>query len=224
MASPRPPSAGTKAAKARILAAARREFLKKGFAEASLREIARQAGLTTGPLYWHFRDKEDLFGALVAPAWDALFALHAKSVERYRAVPDADRVAHAIDSGRAFVDDMIGLVRANRTSFRLLLRCADGTRWAGPPLALAKAESEGIGLYEASLRASGSSSLPPLPDAVWIELASGMCAAVLVVAVDGDDEDTVRETVHRIHDFYVAGVFAASGIPLDGALARLTHP
>lgn len=207
---------GTEAgdAKARLLAAARREFLKKGFAGASLREIARQAGLTTGPLYWHFRDKEDLFGALVAPAWDALFALHAASVAHYREAPDADRARRAIESGRAFVEDLIGLVRANRTAFRLLLRCADGTRWAGLPAALARAEFEGIGLYEASIRASGASTLPPLPDDVWIILAGGMCAAVLGAAVDGDDEASVRETVHRIHDFYVAGVFAACGVPL----------
>ena len=87
---------GTEAgdAKARLLAAARREFLKKGFAGASLREIARQAGLTTGPLYWHFRDKEDLFGALVAPAWDALFA------EPFSAA-DADRAAAAAPNAEA---------------------------------------------------------------------------------------------------------------------------
>ncbi|MGF6147943.1 Toluene efflux pump ttgABC operon repressor [Kingella potus] len=39
-------------------------FLEHGVARTSLAAIARNAGVTRGALYWHFKNKEDLFEAL----------------------------------------------------------------------------------------------------------------------------------------------------------------
>ena len=51
--------------KKKILESAMVEFLEKGFMNASLRTIAANAGLTTGAMYRHFKDKDALFCALV---------------------------------------------------------------------------------------------------------------------------------------------------------------
>src|ERR687888_1112497 len=40
-------------------------FAKRGFASVSTEEIVRKAGVTRGALYHHFRDKRDLFRAVV---------------------------------------------------------------------------------------------------------------------------------------------------------------
>lgn len=48
-----------------ILSAAMQEFLEKGFKSASLRNIVKTAGVTTGALYGYYDSKEDLFEALV---------------------------------------------------------------------------------------------------------------------------------------------------------------
>src|SRR5918992_3549878 len=50
--------------RAELIAAAARVFARSGFHGASLEEIARQAGYTTGAIYWHFRGKDDLFLAV----------------------------------------------------------------------------------------------------------------------------------------------------------------
>ena len=47
-----------------ILAAAIRVFLERGVARATLDEIATAAGVTRGAIYWHFRDKLEIFLAL----------------------------------------------------------------------------------------------------------------------------------------------------------------
>ncbi|MDF7675308.1 TetR family transcriptional regulator [Neisseriaceae bacterium ESL0693] len=47
-----------------LLASALDIFFKRGVSRASLQEIAIHAGLTRGALYWHFKNKEDLFDAL----------------------------------------------------------------------------------------------------------------------------------------------------------------
>ena len=56
--------------KKKILESAKNEFLEKGFMNASLRTIASNAGLTTGAMYRHFKDKDALFCALVEEAID----------------------------------------------------------------------------------------------------------------------------------------------------------
>ena len=47
-----------------LLAAALEVFYRRGVSQASLHEIACTAGVTRGALYWHFKNKEDLFDAL----------------------------------------------------------------------------------------------------------------------------------------------------------------
>src|SRR5690606_37316517 len=48
-----------------LLDAAERVFYDKGVARASLNEIALAAGATRGAIYWHFKDKADLFNAMM---------------------------------------------------------------------------------------------------------------------------------------------------------------
>lgn len=45
----------------RILEAANKVFIEQGFEKASLSEIAREAQVTRGAIYWHFENKNDIF-------------------------------------------------------------------------------------------------------------------------------------------------------------------
>jgi TetR/AcrR family transcriptional regulator, acrAB operon repressor len=49
----------------RILDTAEKVFCDKGVSRTTLAEIADAAGLTRGAIYWHFRNKGDLFGAML---------------------------------------------------------------------------------------------------------------------------------------------------------------
>lgn len=48
-----------------LLDAAERVFYEKGVSRASLTDIASAAGATRGAIYWHFKDKADLFNAMM---------------------------------------------------------------------------------------------------------------------------------------------------------------
>jgi AcrR family transcriptional regulator len=52
-------------ARRRILDAALAEFHDRGYEGTSLQAVAKRARLTKGAIYWSFRDKQDLFLALV---------------------------------------------------------------------------------------------------------------------------------------------------------------
>ena len=53
----------------KIQQAALAEFLDKGFQGASLRQIVKNAGVTTGAFYGYFPSKEALFASIVEPHW-----------------------------------------------------------------------------------------------------------------------------------------------------------
>src|SRR5256885_6060635 len=51
--------------RAKLLAAARKVFAEKGLGAATARDIVRETDLATGTFYNYFRDKEDVFQALL---------------------------------------------------------------------------------------------------------------------------------------------------------------
>ena len=71
--------------RSRILDAAERVFHEKGVAHAGLEDIASAAKVTRGAIYWHFRDKAELFDAMmqrvVLPAEEMLERAGAGSAE-----------------------------------------------------------------------------------------------------------------------------------------------
>ena len=48
-----------------LIDAAEQVFREKGVSRASLSDIAQAAGATRGAIYWHFKDKVDLFNAMM---------------------------------------------------------------------------------------------------------------------------------------------------------------
>ena len=48
-----------------LLDAAERVFAEKGVSRTSLNDIAQAAGASRGAIYWHFKNKADLFNAML---------------------------------------------------------------------------------------------------------------------------------------------------------------
>ncbi len=55
-----------------LLDAAERVFQERGVSRTSLAEIAAAAGVTRGVIYWHFKNKADLFDAMIERVFDPL--------------------------------------------------------------------------------------------------------------------------------------------------------
>jgi AcrR family transcriptional regulator len=97
----------TKAAKAdatrhALVGAARELFGDHGYAATSVDEVARHAGLTKGALYHHFRDKKDLFRAVVE---DVKRDVTAEVGEVFlRTVDEGDPLDYVVAGCLAFID------------------------------------------------------------------------------------------------------------------------
>lgn len=64
-----------KETKVKLIESAKQEFMEKGYMQASLRNICKNAEVTTGALYFFFKDKEDLFASLVEEVLNELFEM-----------------------------------------------------------------------------------------------------------------------------------------------------
>ncbi len=62
---PKRTKAEAEATREALLDAAEVIFLERGVSRTSLEQIARQAGMTRGAVYWHFKNKSDLFHAML---------------------------------------------------------------------------------------------------------------------------------------------------------------
>ena len=113
-----------------VLRCARREFLEKGFALASLRDIAKAAGTSTGSIYTRFTDKAGLFRALVEPAAGEL---KRRFLEIQESFHQFDGQTQQEEMGRYTAQAQEGLfdyIYEHLPEFELLLRRAAGTEYA----------------------------------------------------------------------------------------------
>jgi len=117
----------SEATKDKILMSAKAEFLEKGFTAASLRTIAANAGLTTGAMYRHFKDKDALFCALVDDAIETTLALvKAGGIESHEHLEDPVNGPHA-DDEKEMMNKFIDYIYQNFDAFTLLLTKAAGS-------------------------------------------------------------------------------------------------
>lgn len=87
-----------------VLAAARLLFAERGFADVSMDQIAELVGVSRGPLYHYFADKQDLFRA-VYEATEAELAEKVISNVRARSVAAGPDAWREVASGcQAFLD------------------------------------------------------------------------------------------------------------------------
>ena len=140
------------ASHARVLAAAREEFLAYGFEKASMRRVGERCGLTAAGLYRHCRDKADLFDLLVAPAVGQLHAWMEDHLARYLTAVRENGDLQWQDS---WIDMMREVVYPHVEDYHLLLTCSSGTKYESFLHDLTQSAQEQTLLYLPILRQKG---------------------------------------------------------------------
>ena len=110
-----------------IIEAATAEFLQYGFNDASMRRIASAAGMSVSGLYKHFACKEEMFSALVEPAYQGLLALfrqEASDQEPYIGAGDLSIWETGRDASLA-----VAYIYDHLDAFRLIVCKSQGTKY-----------------------------------------------------------------------------------------------
>lgn len=123
----------------RLLESARQEFMEKGYMRASLRNICKNAGVTTGALYFFFQDKEDLFASLVETPLQKLYEtmlehyrleleqVHGNESSHTGTAGTAAREPHADDQETAA--RLVHYIYQYHEEFKMLLTRSQGSRF-----------------------------------------------------------------------------------------------
>lgn len=94
----------------KVMEAARRLFALRGYDAATVREIAREAGMSTGAVFANFQDKADLFEAVLLE--DAALVCGRMRAASTRSGATAQRLVAVFSEGYAYHLDHLPLMRA----------------------------------------------------------------------------------------------------------------
>ena len=89
-----------------ILNTARKHFLKDGLTGASLRNIVKDAGLTTGAFYKYYPTKEALFDALTDPYMEHIYQIYDQIVEEFEKLSASDQTRNMSDTSSDGMEQM----------------------------------------------------------------------------------------------------------------------
>src|ERR1700687_2633793 len=93
-----------------ILEAAKQVFARKGFHDATMDDVAEEAGVAKGTLYLYFRSKREIF---VESLRQGFIALHDETIRRM------DLASTTSAKLQAFIETRMDFTDSNRPFFRL---------------------------------------------------------------------------------------------------------
>lgn len=187
----------------RLIESALTEFSEKGYAKASLRKICAAAGVTTGALYFFFKDKEDLFAAIVEQPYDELKKILIGHFTTEKEMPLSEMFKH-IDGGHDELSAaLIHHLYANYDVFMLLLTKSQGTRFES-------AVDEMVDMVDKTYSAMAEIMARQLPDKRvnsymlhW--LSHMMIDAFIHLLTHEPDEKKAAANMSRFMNFLVSG-------------------
>ncbi len=109
----------------KIIECAQKEFLEKGYSDASLRNIAGAAGVSTSTIYTRFKDKAGLFQYLVEPAYRMLDYMKGVLEEYFAEDFEYQRENFEKSSDLGY-DKVIDMIYADYPAFKLLVTRSPG--------------------------------------------------------------------------------------------------
>ena len=188
----------------KIQEAAMAEFLDKGFQGASLRQIVKNAGVTTGAFYSYFSSKEALFTAIVEPHATALMGKFMWAQTSFAELPEEEQPQHMGVESRDYVAWMVDYICRHREPVKLLLCCAEGTSYENFIHNMVEVEVESTLRYMGVLRRMGR-DIPQMSRSLCHIIASGMFNAIFEVVIHDMPYEQALRDVEQLQTFYTAG-------------------
>ena len=201
--------------KQKIQAAALAEFLDKGFLGASLRQIVKNAGVTTGAFYGYFSSKEALFASIVEPHAAALMGCFMEAQTSFAELPETEQPGHMGQESADYVHWMVDYICQNHEPVKLLLTKAEGTSYEHFVHNMVEVEVEYTLRYMEVLRRLGQ-NVPELSRSLCHIIASGMFNGLFEIVVHDMPREQAMRDVDQFRAFYTSGWLALMQNGRDG--------
>ena len=188
----------------KIHEAAMAEFLDKGFQGASLRQIVKNAGVTTGAFYGYFSSKEALFASIVEPHAAALMGRFMGAQTSFSELPEQEQPEHMGLESSQCVNWMVDYICDHREPVKLLLCKAEGTSYEHFVHNMVEVEVEYTLRYMDVLRRLGR-EVPELSQSLCHIIASGMFNGLFEIVVHDMPKEQALRDVEQFRTFYTGG-------------------
>lgn len=187
-----------------IHSAAKVEFLSKGFKSASLRNIVKTAGVTTGAFYGYYASKAELFEALVSEAYNFVIDSYKAALREFADLPMEKQPEVMGSISQKCLDRVLDYMATHREEFLLLLQCSEGTRFASMTDELVELEVQATHDYYLVLQKLGYGA-PDVDPTLEHILVTGMMNAYFEMAIHEMPLEKSKRYLKELHDFYTAG-------------------
>ena len=188
----------------KIMAEGKKEFLAKGFKDASLRNIVKRAGVTTGAFYGYYPDKQALFEALVLPVVNGLRAMFLAAQEEFDHLPEAAKLENVYAYTSEEVKTFIAYIYDHFEEFKLLISCAEGTAFSNFIHDLVEIEVEYTLRFVESTGNDALASGRATPELLHI-ISSAFFSAVFEVVKHDMSREAADSYIESLKQFFMAG-------------------
>ncbi len=196
----------------KILQSAQKEFMEKGYLEASLRNIVKQAGVTTGAFYGYYKSKEELFEALVKEAADELYTWYERNHVEYVKRPAVEQLNGMRQVTDDLIPEVVQYVYRHFDAFKLLFCHSAGTKYEHYLDQLAEVEAKSTLEFVRALEAGGF-VLKVRPDEKLVHILSSQYFQSLHEMVEHDVPlEQAAEYLRALSDFSYYGWMGMLGI------------
>lgn len=187
-----------------ILDAAKTEFLEKGFKSASLRNIVKTAGVTTGAFYGYYKSKEELFDALVGKQYETVMGKFIDAQEEFAKMPPENQPDNMGRISGDCMECLIEYIYGNISEFKLILSCSEGTKYENMIHDMVVIEVDATHKFAKNLEKLGYPEYNVDPHLEHM-LCSGLFSAYFELVIHDIPFDKAKEYVHDLREFYTAG-------------------
>lgn len=187
-----------------IHTAAKAEFMEKGFQSASLRNIVKTAGVTTGAFYGYYDSKEELFAALVDPAYEHMMSRYEQAHAYFESLPAREQPEQMGKMSAECMVDLLSYSLSHMDEFYLILKCAEGTKYADMIDDMAEFEVVSTYKYYKVSEQLGA-SVPKIDERLEHIMATGMISAFFEMVLHKMPFDDAKVFLQQLNDFYTAG-------------------
>ncbi len=188
----------------KILTVAYQEFLQKGFQGASLRNIVRQAGVTTGAFYGYFKSKEELFDALVKEHYDHLLNMYQSILDGFHKLSPEDQRTKTVEYTIIEMSHMTDYIYDNFEAFQLILCSAEGTPYENLIHDLTQMDCDATHDFSETMHQTGIAMNTIHPQLEHM-LTSGMFCAYFEMVMHKIPREQAAEYSKQLIQFYEAG-------------------
>lgn len=187
-----------------ILSAGKAEFLEKDFNSASLRNIVKTAGVTTGAFYGYFSGKEALFAALVEEHAKAIMNIFMSAQESFEELSDEEKINHMGVESRTSLNEIVDYIYEHFDEFKLIICESEGTSYENFIHNMVEIEVEETYQFIDALRSQGK-HVPNIEKAVCHMIVSGMFSGIFELIEHDMKKENAKKYVSEFQDFYIAG-------------------